>query len=197
MTPGRGCYRYALDGKLQAIDEPFEIARDGDGFVLTGQRNVGGKVMLEVSARYDAGTCRELDIAWNLETRRTAHYHHEGAVLAWREDGATSGRKALPDGCLMFPLLRAATGFLFPLLLDKPRNVVVPNIRNPNADDFLSPLLSQRHVRQHDPGDATHYRYYGGEYGDAGADYWVGEDGLVTRYRWESPQGTWDVTLAK
>jgi hypothetical protein len=74
--------------------------------------------------------------------------------------------------------------------------VVLPDIRNPDGAWFLHPLRSPRHAVAGDQGP-RHYRYYGGEYGEAGADYWLDADGFVARYRWVAPDGAWEVELER
>lgn len=194
MKPARGTYRYWRDGVAQDVAEPWSVTASGAGLVLRGQRIAGGRPLLDVTARYGDGACNEFMVAWQPggAGARTVRYRREGALLEWSEGEAAPQRESLAGASLLFPLLRAATGALLVELARGPRGVVLPDIRNPRDAGFLRPLRSQRRAATGSDGPG-HYRYYGGEYGEAGADYWLDADGFVTRYRWDSPQGCWEV----
>lgn len=172
----KGLYRYWRDGELQDVVEPWELTRNAEGWLLTGQRIVQGNTALEVEAQYLGALCSAMRMTW------LADQPARRAELTATQD------------VLLFPLLRAAAGPLLPLLADGSRTVLLPNIRNPRTADFLTPLRSIRHATLLDK-TARHYRYYGGEYGEAGADYWLNASGLLDHYRWTSPQGEWEARL--
>lgn len=190
----KGIYRYWRDGLPQEVLEPWQLRRDAEGLVLRGQRQIAGHLALEVEARYLNHTCTGLRLAWYSETSsRVVHYRMQEGALQWRFDAEPAMQTlALPAGTLLFPLLRAASGPLLGALVAAPRTLVLPNIRNPAQEDYLRPLLSERRAVLQSP---QHYRYYGGEYGDAGADYWLDENGMVSRYHWQSPRGEWEARL--
>lgn len=172
----RGVYRYWRDGKMQDVVEPWELVRNAEGWLLTGQRKVNGQTALGVEAQYLGPLCTAMRLTW-LSNKPARH-----AELQATEDA------------LLFPLLRAAAGPLLPLLAGGPRTVLLPDIRDPRSAGFLEPLRSVRHARLLDE-HSWHYRYYGGEYGEAGADYWLDARGVLARYRWASPQGEWEARL--
>ena len=193
----QGTYRYWRDGALQAITEPWQLRRTPDGLVLKGQRLVDGKPALEIEAQYGGGLCSAMRLHWRGSDQDSrVHYRRCGETLEWRfDDDAGFQVFVLPQGCLLFPLLRAAAGPLVRKLADSPRSLVLPALHNPaDSERFLRPLLSARRAVLLD-GKAGHYRYYGGEYGEQGSDYWLDQQGLLLRYRWDSPQGVWEVRL--
>lgn len=199
----RGGYRYWRNGALQPVTEPWSLHRQSDGTLrLQGQRRIDGVPVLDVEADYTGARCTRLQLRWQAPASamvRTAHYRLDGAGLHWRFGAGDSLETlALPDGALLFPLLRAATGPLLGQLGTEPRNVVLPDLRDPaDAEAFLRPLLSERQVRiDGADDDGLHrLRYVGGEYGEAGADCALGPEGLLRHYRWDSPQGVWEVRL--
>lgn len=195
-----GDYSYSLNGVRQAISEPWTLTHSAGGLALRGQRIVDGRVMLDIDARYRAGRCVEMKLAWDrdaMSTARHAHYRLPAETLNWQLDGKDHAL-TLPANCLLFPLLRAAAGPLLRLLRPSPRPVLVPCIRDP-ADTalFLQPLLSQRRVVEFDSLDerVSQLRYYGGEYGDGGCDCWIDEHDLIQRYTWNSTAGLWEIQL--
>lgn len=190
----RGVYRYWCDGALQTITEPWQLLRTAQGLLLRGQRLVDGRVVLDVEAQYDGALCNDLHLCWHTPTsQHRAQYRYRGIKLEWSFDQQHGVQTlALPADSRLFPLLRAATGPLLKQLSAAPRTVVVPCIRDATADDFLHPLLSSRHAKTT---TAQHYRYYGGEYGDAGCECWLDTHCLLLRYQWQSPQGGWEVRL--
>lgn len=199
MKTLRGDYSYRRNGELQDIQEPWTWQFDGDTSVLSGQRIVAGVPVLDIRAEYHGPRCVAQQLRWQgLDAKpdqpaRDLSYRIDGAQLRWSEAGrAAEHRLPLPAEALQFPLLRAASGRLLLNLQRGAGPVVLPNLRvAPTATDFLHPLLSKRWV---EAGNAAgHYRYLGGEYGDAGADYWLNSDAILERYRWAAPDGVWDV----
>lgn len=195
----RGRYRYRRDDQPQPVVEPWSLHRAGGALLLRGQRIVDDQPVLDVSARYRGRRCEQFRLHWNGALPRSAEYQLLQGELRWKpaQDAAWASAPEA-HGCLLFPLLRAAAGPLLGLLAEQPAKVCVPDIRDPDqAEQFLHPLFSQRRaeLREGADGAARHYRYYGGEYGDAGADYWVDSHELLTRYRWAAPNGRWEVVL--
>lgn len=195
----RGRYLYSRDGQRQPVIEPWSLQQVDGALLLSGQRIVDGVSLLEVSARYRGRRCEQFVVHWNGAVPRHAEYQLHQGGLRWKP-AAQAAWQAAPeaDGSLLFPLIRAAAGPLLPLLEAQPRGVCVPDIRDPDqAQQFLRPLVSQRRAELIEGADgaARQYRYYGGEYGDAGADYWVDSHELLTRYQWVSTSGSWEVVL--
>lgn len=194
-----GTYRYWHDGQLQPIAEPWRWVPADEGLRLEGLRMQGERILLQVAADYTEAGCVALLLDWqpgSPQHRRVA-YRHLGAVLEWQEDGHDVQRLELAAGELLFPLLRAATGFQLRQLVDTPRGVLVPDLHDPSSPDFLHPLRSQRHVLATDDGPEPqrHFRYFGGEYGDQGCDCWLDRFDLMLRYQWQSPEGLWEARL--
>lgn len=194
-----GNYSYRRNGELQDIQEPWGWQFDGDTSVLSGQRIVAGVPVLEIRAAYQGSRCITQQLRWQAldagpdQPSRDLNYRIEGAQLRWSEAGhAAEHSLPLPPGALQFPLLRAASGRLLLNLQRGAGPVVLPNLRvAPTATDFLHPILSERWVEA--GSTAGHYRYLGGEYGDAGADYWLNADSILERYRWAAPDGVWEI----
>jgi hypothetical protein len=193
-----GTYRYTLNGALTGITEPWQLERAETGYRLCGRRLRDGMPLLAVEADYDGTQCRSLHLRWlaaDQTAARTLLYQHDDNGLQWTEDAVTQSIP-VPQDSLLFPLLRAATGPLLLHLAASPRWVVLPSLHHAHdASTFLRPLLSQRRAQAMAPGATAwrHFRYYGGEYGEAGSDCWLDAMGLLQRYRWDSPQGVWDV----
>lgn len=189
-----GCYRYWRDGVCQTIEEPWQWRPTPQGSQLSGQRIVDGRPVLDILAEYRNGRCSEMTLRWGGDEETGLwHYQQQDDQLVWARDGEPPRHLKLPPDCLLFPLLRAATGPLLPRLAAAPCDLVLPRLHDPFAADFLQPVLSARHaVPSKNP---DHFRYFGGEYGAAGSDYWLNPSGLVSRYLWSSPQGKWDVRL--
>ena len=200
-----GNYRYNLDGVEQPIEEPWQLIQTDSGLILQGRRIVNGIALLTVDARFKNGAWQQMSLHWagnGAGDDPGQHYRLEYRLanneLAWAHAGKSEQRFALPDNTLLFPLLRAASGSLLSQLAAKPQTLVLPCLRDPQDQAaFLRPIMSQRraeYVQQLDD-DTTHFRYYGGEYGEAGSDYWLNRQGLLQRYVWQSPHGCWDVQL--
>jgi hypothetical protein len=202
MGAAHGVYRYWRDAALTDIREPWRLESTGQGWRLHGQRLDADRVLLQIEARGHGAACSELTVRWRPQddaSRQTVHYRLDDGILLWRTlDSDQVHREPLPDGCRLFPLLRVATGALLPDLAVAPGWLVLPSLRDPqDRIGFLRPLLSRRsaeHCGVDDQG-IRHFRYYGGEYGDTGCDCWVDAHGLLRRYCWDSPQGTWTVAL--
>jgi hypothetical protein len=196
----RGRYRYERDGGPTGISEPWQLERLESGCRLRGQRLIDGQPLLEVEAHFQSGRCTEMRLQWQPSGEgvpRVLRYRHRETVLEWCEEGGCMPQfLQLPADCLMFPLLRAAAGPLVEQLARASRWVVLPSLHDPqDTATFLRPLLSQRRAERVDSGPAAlrHYRYFGGEYGEAGSDYWLDAHGILQRYRWLSPHGAWEV----
>ena len=195
-TLAQGVYRYWRDGLPQGVTEPWQLDQMARGWTLRGQRVLDGRPALAVEADYQGSRCTQMRVTWHrAEKPLTAHYRLRDSRLEWRTQEPQT--LALPPQHHLFPLLRAASGPLLQTLTGGPQCVVVPNIRDTKQQEFLHPLLSERHAEclGKDKEWGKFYRYYGGEYGATGADYWLDESGLVTRYCWESSQGLWEVRL--
>lgn len=192
----QGNYVYSLGGKPQDVGEPWTLTRVGTGFRLQGQRLVKGKPTLIVDAAYLGTECGAMKVEWlGAGEPRAVQFLLEGGALEWRDGSGPAQRLMLPPRTLMFPLLRAATGPLLRALLDSTRPVVMPDLRAPRSAQFLRPLLSDRRTGLAAGAGGSRYRYFGGEYGDEGSDWWLDSHGLVCRYQWDTPQGQWDVRL--
>lgn len=191
-----GDYSYTFSGVPQAVGEPWTLMRTGSGFVLQGVRLLKGTPTLVVEAEYERTSCTAMRVEWlGMGEPRTVHYRLVDGELDWRDGGRSPQRVSLPPGCLMFPLLRAGTGPLLRELAMARRAVVMPDLRAPRSAQFLTPLLSERRAERPAGAGGSHYRYFGGEYGEDGSDWWVDSHGIVSRYTWATPQGDWDVRL--
>lgn len=196
-----GVYRYWRDGVPLAIEEPWAWQPKAGGHRLAGERRVEGVVVLSVSADYLDGQCQTMALDWQPESPK-AHrhlvYRRVGETLHWSEPGrARQGRLALPATAPLFPLLRAATGFILRTLACKPQTIALPDLRaTGDPERFLKPWCSSRRVIEGAAtADGRHYRYFGGEYGEVGADYWLNHGGWVQRYRWAASDGLWEAAL--
>jgi hypothetical protein len=202
MRVAHGRYHYFRDGQRTAITEPWSLSRSATGWLLQGQRLDGDRVLFDIEADYRADLCIALRLRWATDTPHTAQtlrYAHEGDALRWQRQGDDAmHREPLPAGCRLFPLLRVATAPLLPQLATASGWLVLPSLHDPRDDRrFLQPVLSERRAEAGgiDIAGAAHYRYFGGEYGDAGCDCWLNAQHLLQRYRWHSPQGHWEVQL--
>ncbi len=194
MPSERGLYRYWKDGELQPIDEPWQYDASANTGLLTGQRIVGGETLLDVEAGYRDRHCIRLALTWTQDGQAQRWRYLRGShTLLWSCDGGPERVLPLAANCRLFPLLRAATAGVLKDAEDEGIQLVLPSLHNPGTHGFLQPVQSSRCVRR--SAEAGHLRYYGGEYGDAGADYWLGDHGLVDHYRWQAPSGLWEIKL--
>jgi len=190
-----GNYRYCKNGTAQNIDEPWSIESTQDGLLIQGERRISEVPVLRVGAHYVDGACSSCTVQWQPAAAipgSPRHYRMFGKDLHWSDDTQQDHRLSLPAKTLLFPLLRAAAGPLVLALRTQARPVVVPSLHDPEQPTFLHPRISTRHTRQL---SENHYRYYGGEYGEHGSDYWLNPQGLLQAYRWESADGLWEVSL--
>ncbi len=196
-----GEYHYWLNGERQTIREPWQLLHTGSGSQLRGQRMVAEQVLLDIDAQYHGAKCVALQLNWKPGKPgcRSFRYQLQGDSLLWQQaDEPARHRFQLPPDSLLFPLLRAATGPILRHLTLAPRSLVLPCLRDPDdSRQFLRPLLSARSAESAGtaPNGERHYRYFGGEYGKAGSDYWLTAQGLVQRYRWQTPQADWEAHL--
>lgn len=201
MTPpAQGIYRYWRDGVPQPIEEPWQILEERHGWVLRSTRNVEGCCVLAIEARYQERRCHSFRLDWMPEAsgaQRSLHYRCEHGQLQWQEpERRQTGELPFPDDHRLFPLVRAASGPLLRDLSIAPATVVLPCLQpNADAEAFLRPMHSRRRAEFLDRDDESvdHLRYYGGEYGTTGSDYWVDANDWVQRYRWHAPDGCWEV----
>ncbi len=195
-----GCSHYHRDGAASGISEPGSLCFEGGHLVLRGRRLLHGRCLLEVTADFRGPLCTRMLVTLGEPAGVPPFlgFEAEGRLVCRRGDDALRSL-ALPRGCLLFPLLRAATGALLAQLERAPRWIVVPALQTPQAAQLLRPRLSRRHVKPLDDtaDGARRLRYFGGEYGRAGAEHRLDADGLLAAYRWPSPQGLWEVRLER
>lgn len=195
----KGEYSYWRDNQRQPVREPWSLHRVEGGLHLSGQRLAQDRLLLQVDARWHDGAWRSMQLDWHHGTHaeRVDYVLHDDG-LHWRRAPAVAARVlAVPPDTALFPLLRVAAGPLLRRLLRGETPVLVPDIRaDANDEQRLQPLLSQRRadLRSQDA-QGLRCRYYGGEYGDTGADYWLDAQDLLQRYRWVSTRGIWEVRL--
>ncbi|MGJ8669273.1 MAG: hypothetical protein ACSHXK_07290 [Oceanococcus sp.] len=193
-----GDYHYWYDGSIQAVQEPWQLHQSGTGFVLSGKRIVNARTCFEVVAEYsNKRRCTGLDLSWiDANGKQNWQYRQQTKPqqLAWRKEAQDWKLTEATPGARLFPLLRAAAGPLVRELSKQPHVVIVPTLHDPDdTDEFLKPSSSQRYCEQQS--SANHYRYFGGEYGEMGSEYWLNTQGLMTSYEWKSAQGLWRVEL--
>lgn len=197
-----GTYLYWRDGIAQPIREPWTLSVDGGDWLLSGQRVIEEVPRLGIDARYRDHAWQDCALDWLSPQDpwpQTHFYFMREGALRWRAPNDIDDHAlTLPSRCLLFPLLRAAAGPLLWALTRTPRWVVVPELKQTvDTRRFLSPSLSERRacVGASPQGEQTHYRYFGGEYGENGADYWIDHQGLLRRYTWQAPDGLWECRL--
>lgn len=192
----RGSYQYWKDGQRQGIDEPSVWTP----YQIQARRRVGGRTALSVTADYAGGCCTGLVLHTGDDgTEASVRYHIARGRLDWQRDSEPAGQAlALPADALLFPLMRAGSGWLIRQLAGGARPVVVPDIR-PDATpaERLAPIISTRSVQllETTPDGGTRWRVFGGEYGQAGCEAWLDADDRMSRYVWDAPDGRWEVRL--
>lgn len=197
----RGDYHYWRDEKSRGITEPWSLSSKGDALILKGKRIMNKSVLLEIEAHFTEGGWHDLIVSWMPGTpgSRRFEYHLRGDKLEWLEQGVGSKHtEKVPARSLLFPLLRGASGPLLQSLAKRPATVILPTLGSPpDSAAFLQPMHSPRRATLEGAHDTTgiHYRYYGGEYGETGSDFWVTRTGIVDRYKWKAADGEWDVRL--
>ena len=188
-----GHYSYRLNGKPQAIAEPWQITSD-NGLFLSGQRSVDQLGSLLVRAHYAAARCIAAEFEWAQDgLRKRARYWLDGKSWMWSRDNQPALSAGADDSALLFPLLRAATGPLLSQLDSQPRQVLVPSLHDPSdSNSAFTPVLSMRWL---EPIGPSYWRYLGGEYGHTGCVCELNAEHLLKAYHWDSPNGSGDVIL--
>ncbi len=203
-----GVYEYQINGTLTDIREPWRRDRHPDKGVVTRARRHSEQhgFALEVAhwARPD-GECTA-QLSWRAgEVLVQADYRLGSELRVNRSvDGQALEETRLPDdGALFFPLMRVFAGGLIAQLFGAGGGrVLVPAIDRPAEPDTLFvPQFSERRVELLE-GQAPEidgcrcYRYSGGQYGEAGARYWLDKSGLMQHYRWQAiAEHEWRVSL--
>lgn len=212
-----GVYRYELNGEPQDIIEHWRSETQPDGGLLINSTRIVPGLELQVEAVAVQGEVSRCELRWLAPTQPAliAQYHFEdGGLVVSRTDGdASKVRRQLAidmihPAPLLSPLLRVFAGPLITRLLkDGGRgSVVVPFIGDPTArEELLLPRISERSARVLESQSELTLagarftcrccEYQGDQYGP-GTRFWLGEDDLLLRYRWEqSPQQHWNVWL--
>ncbi len=204
-----GVYEYHINGTLTDIREPWRRDCHPDKGVVTRARRYSGQhgFALEVTHwAQDGGECA-VQLFWRAGDLVVQAGYQLGSEL--RVNRSVGGQAleeiCLPDdGALFFPLMRVFAGNLIGQLLETGGSgrVLVPAIDRPGEPDSLFlPRFSERRVELLE-GQAPEfdgcrcYRYRGGQYGEAGARYWLDESGLLRHYHWQADaENEWRVSL--
>lgn len=199
----KGRYDYWKDDTQQPVVEPWQLLKDANRLTLSGQRIVDGVTLLDVLATYQSGLCNSMMLNWQStsnEPAQTWRYWLLENELHYRPPHSDVDQIfSLRSGSLLFPLIRPAAGPLVRQLAQGETQVVLPCLRDPSdTQNFLHPITSARQTvatKSSAENELQHFRYFGGEYGKTGADYWLNSDQLLDRYLWESNAGRWEVRL--
>lgn len=161
----QGCYRYLLNGQLQAISEPWVKAQNSEGqslihsarfiesldaaLLVTQQQQLPLSSAQNLSAQ--AGFYSEIRWRQTGQTDISVLYQfcqHQRQLQLSRVDdtGLSNSQFHRPEPFLYFPLLRVFSGPLIQqLALGGPLPTLVPDINNPaNRAMLLHPTESQR-----------------------------------------------------
>lgn len=194
-SAAQGTYHYWKNGARLPIEETSTWA----GATISGARVVDGKTLLKVTAHYSQRRCTGFKVSWaTANDTIQARYRLQGEQLIWqRSTDAAEQSLSVPRGTQLFPLIRAASGYLIRNLAHGHCPVMVPNIRpDADANEQFAPLISERSATlEADTADNSQWRYRGGEYGDAGCKAWLDAHDRMTRYVWDAPDGQWVVKL--
>lgn len=211
-----GRYHYLLDGSGTAIEESWtRRPREGGGHFVHAQRTAPG-ICLEVNAECDHRGAIQFNLEWQAEHYppvRALYRLEEGSVSCVRQRGdSDTERWELPFDAdaapLLLPLLRIFTGPVIARLLEREGDgaVLVPSISDPgDRAKLLAPASSMRGASVLDENQAIELfgRQYNsrrctftGERYDESACFWLSDDDVLLRYRWQQPGvGDWEVSL--
>ena len=212
-----GRYHYELDGAGTEIDETWSRRpREGGGYFVHAQRTAPG-ICLVVNAECDEQGAVQCNLEWQAERHpavRALYRIEESSVSCVRQwpgsDTETweftyEESREVP---LLLPLLRIFTGPVIAGLLARGGEgpVLVPSISDPgDRAKLLAPATSVRGAAVVDGDDAIElfgrkYRcrrcLFTGERYDESASFWLSDDDILLRYRWQQPGvGDWVVSL--
>jgi hypothetical protein len=208
----RGRYVYTRDGEPVPVDERFVLGEIAPGVVRVRSTRITASptARLEIDARITA-TRGDAVVRWvgsspGVARMARAEYAASGGTVAvTREvDGVVHERVSAAGAS--YPLMRIFTG---PLVVASVSglDVVVPDVADPgDVDRFLAPVTSSRTAEMLGErvvvvGGAEHagtaYRWFGGAYGEDGAEFVVDRGGLLLAYAVTQFSGRWEVSLAE
>ena len=213
-----GSYQYLLNGVPMDIAESWRRRGRAPGeWSISSQRSAGG-VEITVEASVVAGLVTAFVVAWQDKaiTLQADYTLLANRVCVERSrNGCDSESLDIPlhndrPAPLLSPLMRIFAGPLIAQLLDRKGRgeVLVPAIGDPGAaQTLLTPLLSERSARVVEDNvmlasdglsrSCRLCEYQGDQYGP-GTQFWLDEDNLLLRYRWQqSTQQQWDVWLRR
>ena len=211
-----GVYHYFLNDEPMPIKESWQRRQQspGEWWVSSSREAAGVEIAVEASV-VDAlvsafvviwrSEGSELRAEYTLMADRVRVQRGRSGSAMQSFDISFSSEAPSP---LLSPLMRIFAGPLIAELLDRGGvgQVVVPDIvDHEKAETLLSPLISQRSARILQPDAALTSNkaqipcrvceYLGDQYG-AGTQFWLDENDLLLRYRWQqSPRKLWDVWL--
>lgn len=213
-----GVYHYLLNGQATRIREHWQRHRQPSGeWLVTSGRSAPG-VNIEVEARVTGGLVTDFEVLWQAGERpelRAQYTLLDSAIEVVRTKGAVTEHEAISldsekSAALLSPLMRIYAGPLIARLLAMGGQgaVVLPFIGDPADEErLLRPQVSQRQasVLEEDVelqlGGADFRcrvcEYSGDQYAP-GTRFWLAEDDLLVRYRWQQAQDQqWDVWLQR
>lgn len=220
-------YKYFLNNQPTGISEKFGVRNLPGGLTQTiCERNTsihGTMIYADAKRRGELFEKFEIRIT-NEKNPETADvravYRFSGNNLHFtreRNDETVDDEIiALPENCLVFPLMRCFQGRTILQVAEKRTavSVLVPDIQNPNdAGNLLRPIFDMRSAEflgreqigfwKKDSGDedtivareANLYRYISKHYDD-NSRFWINDEGLLIAYRFQpAKEQIWDVYL--
>ena len=210
----RGSYEYCCDGEISDVEEGWEIVERGVERWIRSMRRVPGRhTVLTVESQHRQGDWVRCNLRWRQtldgkQTEISASYRFDERGIEVRLQnpiGKMESLRAEPD-VVFFPLMRIYSGEVVHRLRRRGAGrVLVPWIGDVGqARRLFRPDYSERRVEVVGEDricidgavrNCVEYDYSGGPY-PPGTRFWIDENGMLLRYRWQQNDGKrWEVRL--
>ncbi len=209
-----GTYKYFLNEEPSGIIERFSIKTRPDGKTET----VSERDASDFGTQIFTKAIQDNDLFERFEIRMLNQNNPEvadvcatyefsnGSLSFGREiNGESQGDETiqLPEDCVVFPLMRCFQGETILKVADrnKPTNVLVPSIENPDdPGELLKPTFDKRTAKKLETDPANHatvYNYLSKHYSE-NSKFWIDENGTLVKYVFHQSEDTvWTVELSQ
>ena len=203
----QGTYEYGCNGAPTGVREPWRIDELSDGTLLIHverDAQVFGTTILLAAvceAPLAALSFRRVEILLTNQHTVCALYEFNGMSVTFtrtlNDEAPQRETFALPDNAVVAPLMRVFLGATIQQVAARGRGdsvpVLVPYLENPqDAERLLRPTFDLRRAIKLSDGS---WQYPGERY-DEQSQFWLDDDGLLLRYRFQQDADTtWEIAL--